>query len=277
MTITIQQTKSNIENKFEIKCGDEVLYYAKAPWMGISAPFISEDFRKLVFTDLNGKQIYYTEYNILDNISELALPFKYLFSRSQKLCKYDVMGQNGKEGSFFTLVSGLLDSKLCFEYGGKIFTGYTTKNGRFSAVSIYNDEDIQIAQITKPLAVIDNLDIYYLHIIDEFGFLLPVLSFITVYYDYVNYSNSGKAKKGYTEVTYKVTYGVNDAKYDPDWIAKQFGREVSDALNQEIQTRWISASEKVRRIFKVIGICFLIGISVAAVITFFVLRKCGIL
>ena len=62
--------------------------------------------------------------------------------------------------------------------------------GTFKAVSythldVYKrqiyDGDQQIAQITKPLTVVDNLDIYFLHIKDEYAPMIPLLSFFVVY------------------------------------------------------------------------------------------------
>ena len=85
--------------------------------------------------------------------------------------------------------NGMFERKFCIEHMGKVYGGYSIDKRKKNIVSIY-DEDTQIAQITKPLTVIENLDIYFLHIKEDFASLIPVLSFFTVYYDYRKYNNA---------------------------------------------------------------------------------------
>ena len=60
MLVTIQQTKSNTENLFEVTSNGQLLFQAKAPWMKISLPFNAEDLRELTFSNpAGGNSLYY--------------------------------------------------------------------------------------------------------------------------------------------------------------------------------------------------------------------------
>ncbi|WP_243134605.1 hypothetical protein [Murimonas intestini] len=100
MLVKIQQTKSNFENIFEVSSNGQVLFNAKAPWLKISAPFNMENLRKLVFSDVNGTTLYTTRYSIIDNALEESIPFKYLISKEQKFGQFEIIGKDGKEGTF---------------------------------------------------------------------------------------------------------------------------------------------------------------------------------
>ena len=117
---------------------------------------------------------------------------------------------------------------------GKCLSGIQLDRGRNNYVSIYDDEK-QIAQITKPLTVTDNLDVYFLHIKDEYASIIPVLSFFTVYYDYRKYNHSGELTKNTVQISNSYTYGKNNDKYNPNWIAKEFGQQAADELEQKLR------------------------------------------
>ena len=175
MLVTIQQTKSNIENLFEVSSNGQLLFQAKAPWMKISLPFNAEDLRELTFSNPAGEIVYTTRYKFIDNLVEESIPFKYLLTKGQRFGQFEIIGRNGSEGAFYVMQNGLFDSKFCIECSGKVYLGYSLDKGRNNYVSIY-DGVKQIAQITKPLTVTDNLDVYFFHIKDEYASIT-----ITVY------------------------------------------------------------------------------------------------
>lgn len=234
MLITIQQTKSNYENLFEVISGGQLLYQAKAPWMKLTLPFNTENLRELTFSDPAGETVYTTRYKFMDNLVEESIPYKYLLTKEQRFGQFEIVGQNGSEGSFYVMQNGYFDSKFCIEHMGRVYLGYSMDQGRNNYVSIY-DGDRQIAQITKPLTVIDNLDVYFLHIKDEYASIVPVLTFFTVYYDYRKYNHSGELTKNSVQIATSYSYGKNNDKYNPNWIAGEFGRQAADELDQTLK------------------------------------------
>lgn len=269
MLVKIQQTKSNFENIFEVSSNGQVLFNAKAPWLKISAPFNMENLRKLVFSDVNGTTLYTTRYSIIDNALEESIPFKYLISKEQKFGQFEIIGKDGKEGTFYTMQNGMFERKFCIEHMGKVYGGYRIDKGKKNIVSIY-DEDTQIAQITKPLTVIENLDIYFLHLKEDFTSLIPVLSFFTVYYDYRKYNNAGEFTKNSVEISVSYSYDKNNSKYNPNWIAEEFGQQTLDELNAFLDNLEAEGRAQAKRIGKLVALSFLIIILIALIILFIV-------
>lgn len=265
MLIKIQQTKSNFENIFEVSSNGQVLFNAKAPWLKISAPFNMENVRKLVFSDVTGSTLYTTKYNIIDNTLEESIPFKYLISKEQKFGQFEIIGKNGREGAFYTLQNGLFEKKFCIEHMGKVYWGYSIDKGKRNIVSLY-DENIQIAQITKPLTVIENLDIYFLHIKEDFTSLIPVLSFFTIYYDYRKYNNAGEFTKNSVEISVSYSYDKNNSKYNPNWILEEFGQETFNELNTVLDNLEAEGRVQAKKIGKLVALSFLIIIVIALII-----------
>ena len=126
MLVTIQQTKSNIENLFEVSSNGQLLFQAKAPWMKISLPFNAEDLRELTFSNPAGEIVYTTRYKFIDNLVEESIPFKYLLTKGQRFGQFEIIGRNGSEGAFYVMQNGLFDSKFCIECSGKVYLGYRT-------------------------------------------------------------------------------------------------------------------------------------------------------
>lgn len=55
MLVTIQQTKANSENLFEIFSNGQVLFQAKAPWMKLSPDWIAGEFGQQAADELEQK------------------------------------------------------------------------------------------------------------------------------------------------------------------------------------------------------------------------------
>lgn len=265
MLVTIRQTKSNFENLFEVSSNGNILFHAKAPWMKISLPFNAENMRELTFTDASGKTLYTTHYKMIDNMLEEGIPFKYLLTKEQRFAQFEIEGKNGIEGIFYIRQNGILDTKFCIEHKGRKCLGYSLDKGKNNYVSIY-ENGAQIAQLTKPLTVMDNLDIYYLHIKDEFASMIPVLSFFTIYYDYRKYNNSGKLTKNYVETSVSYSYSKNNDKYNPDWIAREFGQQAADELEQLLEKQFGQGAGQAKKIVKIVGLIFLVLFLLAVVL-----------
>lgn len=265
MLVTIEQTKSNFENLFDISSDGQTLFHARAPWMKVSVPFNADNVRKLTFFDAAGETLYTTRYSIIDNTLEEAVPFKYLLTKEQRFGQFEIIGKDGREGAFYTLQNGMFESKFCIEHRGDVYFGYSMDNGRNNIVSIYAGET-QIAQITKPLTVIENLDIYYLHLKEDYRSMIPLLAFFTVYYDYRKYNNSGEITKNSVEISVSYSFDKNNSKYDPNWIAQEFGPKEAEQLENALRAIREQGSAKAKKIAKIIGIFFLISILLSLII-----------
>lgn len=269
MLVTIEQTKSNFENLFDISSDGQTLFHARAPWMKASVPFNADNVRKLTFFDAAGETLYTTRYSIIDNTLEEAVPFKYLLTKEQRFGQFEIIGRDGREGAFYTLQNGMFETKFCIEHRGDVYFGYSMDNGRNNIVSIYAGET-QIAQITKPLTVIENLDIYYLHLKEDYRSMIPLLAFFTVYYDYRKYNNSGEITKNSVEISVSYSFDKNNSKYDPNWIAQEFGQEEAEQLENALRAIREQGSAKAKKIAKIIGIFFLFSILLSLIILFLI-------
>ncbi len=220
MILQIKQTCSKGENRFDIISNGEIIYKADSSWL----PMVTDRFRKMHITDCSGGLLYQTQYSLLENMGESMIPFKYLFTGSQKFLKFDVVNhENSHVGSFYTETSGIVDSKVCVEYGGRILVGYRRQIGIKEYISFY-EEETQVGQISKSNKVVDNLDSYLLHFLDGYDEWLPMLAFFTIYYDFLYYNHSGESNKTYS-VKYTYTIGKKKDKYNEDFILKNFGAE----------------------------------------------------
>ncbi len=238
MIIKVEQTKSNLKNKFDIKVNNELKYLAGTPWMNIDVPLNVDNIRKCIITKTDESICCVSSYNIMENISNAAIPMKWVFTGEQKSLIFNIFdAQNNICGKFYKLTNGFLDTKYVIEYGNYTLKSYDISVGKTRNISIYKD-DLQIAEILKPLSVSDNLDYYYLFLLDEYSDLEIILSFFTVFFDYQNYSNNGEVVSNKKEVSISYTYDKNNKFYDKNWIENNFNKkEVNLIYNQILEDR----------------------------------------
>lgn len=269
MFLEVRQVRAGGKNQFAVyegsSEGGRVRYLASAPWMAVSMPFNLDQVRVLKLTDPEGNPIFTTRYHVLTNAVEEAIPIKYLFTGVQKFSQFEVVGQEGPCGAFYTQANGLLDRKFCLTYQDRTLLGYDISKGRFRAVSIY-DGQREVAQMTKPLAVSDNLDVYYIHLLDDYSAIAPLLTFFTIYFDYLNYNHSGEFTKHSAEVSVSYTYGKNNRFYDPDFIRNQFGPEADADFKRRLNAHWEKSAADVKRGFRWVAIFFAACLVVMAVV-----------
>lgn len=114
---------------------------------------------------------------------------------------------------------------------------YDVSVGKTRNILIYNN-DIQIAEIIKPLVISNNLDNYYIFLLDKYIELESIISFFTIYFDYQNYSNTGEFVKNKEDVSIRCTYDKNNKFYDKNWIYKYFnGNDVNNLYNEMEKNR----------------------------------------
>ncbi len=234
MIIKVEQTKSNLKNRFEIKVNNELKYLAGTPWMNIDMPLNIDYKRECIITKADESICYVTSYNVMENISNTAIPMKWAFTGKQRDTIFYILDNKCNIcGRFYKLTNGFLDTKYVIEYENFALKGYDISVGKTRNILIYKD-DMQIAEIVKPLNVSNNLDCYYLFLLDEYSKLETILSFFTVFFDYRNYSNSGEGVISKEEVSVRYTYDKNNKFYDKNWISNHFNKEEVDLINNQI-------------------------------------------
>ncbi len=234
MIIKIEQVQSNFKNSFEIRVNNELKYLAGTPWMNIDLPLNAENTRPYIMTDINENICYTSSYNIIENVSNSAIPMKWAFSGEQKKYIFNVYNkENTICGKFYKLTNGILDTKYVIEYNNYILKCYDISVGKTRNISIYNEEH-QIAEIIKPLHNSNNLDYYYLFLLDQYSNLEEILSFFTIFFDYKNYSHNGDVTGYKEEVNVEYTYDKNNKFYDKNWITNHFKKEDIDIINNKM-------------------------------------------
>ena len=235
MIIKIEQTNANLKNKFEIKVNNELKYLAGTPWMNLNLPLDIENTRRCIMTTIDENICYTTSYNIIENISNTAIPMKWMFTGEQKSNIFNIYdNKNDICGKFYKLTNGFLDTKYVIECNDYSLKSYDISIGKTRNISIYKDE-LQIAEIVKPLYTVDNLDSYYIFLLDQYSELEKIISFFTIFFDYQNYSNSGQLVYKKKEVKIRYSYNKNNKFYDKDWIIKNFRNEDVNDIYREIE------------------------------------------
>lgn len=262
MILGINQTKSSGKNTFSITEDGFNIYNAETPWTPIHKLEIS-------ISDDKGAVIYNTKYSFWENFTEELIPFKYLFTGSQKFEQFSVVDTNGETvGSFYIEVNGLWDSKVCIRYDEKILVGYRVGTGFDENVTFYDGETV-VGQITKSNRMVaDNKDNYMLHFIDGYDDLKPLLAFFVIYYDFRYHNNTGEAFKG-TKVSYKKSLHKNVDKYDLDFISSNFGNDAVQQMNNFFtESVKKSSSMNLKLFWTIFGIGIGLALFMAAIIIF---------
>ncbi|MDR0978773.1 MAG: hypothetical protein LBL91_02380 [Lachnospiraceae bacterium] len=259
MIIKVEQTESNLKSKFEIRVNNVLKYFAGSPWMKIDVPLDVDEVRRCIITDLNENICYATSYNVGENVANDAIPMKWAITGSQKTSIYKVIDkENNLCGKFYRLINGIIDTKYVIEYNDETFICYSKSVGKTRNIFVYKD-DVQVAEIVKPLSTVNNLDNYYIYLLDNYSYLETIISFFTIYFDYKNYANSGEIVKGKTEVGFSYTYDKNNKFYDKNWISNNFNKEDVQLINQNIVKSRDENMEEIKKQAKIILAIFAAG------------------
>lgn len=90
--------------------------------------------------------------------------------------------------------------------------------------------------------------------------------------DYRKYNHSGELTKNTVQISNSYTYGKNNDKYNPNWIAKEFGQQAADELEQKLRKIRAQGSAQAKKIVKLVGLAYLVLILLAIVL-FVVLKS----
>lgn len=234
MIIKVEQTQANFKNKFQVLVNDTLKYFAGTPWMNLQVPFHAERIQQCVMTRTDESICYVTSYDLLDNISNTAIPMKWVVTGEQKSLIFDIIDENGKScAMFYKLTNGLWDSKYVIAYADYQLYCYDVSVGSTRHIVIY-ENDVQIAEIVKPLAVMDNLDFYYVFLLDAYYELESILAFFTVFFDHLHYGNRGEVTAKKKEIQFRYSYDKNRKFYDENWIHNHFGTKDLEQMKEQM-------------------------------------------
>ena len=274
MIIKVRQTEANAKNKFAIEENSEVKFLAGTPWLNIDSPLDVDKKRVCTITDKNEKPIFYTDYSVRENVANNIIPLKWVFTKSQKTKIYNIVNQkNENKGKIYTLINDFLDTKQVIEYEDYGLICYNKSVGKTHHIFIYND-DKQIAEIVKPLHRQNNLDYYYVFLLDEYQDLEVIISFYTILYDYLSYSDSEiVGHKDEVEVSY--TWDKNSKYYNKDWIFNNFPKKEVDKIYEEMALERQEASNKIKKYSQKILLLVILGWVIVLIIffSFYFLKK----
>lgn len=118
------------------------------------------------------------------------------------------------------------------EWRGRLIACYQKGAGKKEVISFY-DGETQIGQLTKPNAVVNNLDCYLLHFLDN-SLDREIAAFFTIYYDFLRHNHSGEIVKGRrTDIEY--TFDLYNKFYNKNFIVENFGKEENERVEQFIK------------------------------------------
>lgn len=271
MILHIEQTISNGSHLFRITEHNQLLFTANTPFFNPITPMVGGTFSKLTLEDPQGHTLFSSRAETMDNLRESLKPLSYLFAGSKKLACYTIFDHNSQpHGAFFVEYSDLMKYKMVIAYHNTYISCYKRSLGRREVVSFYKD-DTQVGQLTKPNCVVNNLDEYYLHFADGYENLSGVLAFFVIYYDFLYHNNNGEYRKGGYDSNIRYTYDKNSAKYDKDFLRRQFGEAEEQRIDQWIRQTYADAPKNSNFDLKKFWLIFGIGWGVCILIALIVL------
>ena len=234
MILQIHQITANGRNQFEILENGQLLFRGSAPFYNPGIPIGGDVFRKLALTDVMNRPILYTDYNAAENLAASAVPMSWLFKGAKQVCRYSVLnGEDQIVGRFYFEQTGIAKTKYVMEWRGRLIACYLKGAGKKEVVSFY-DGETQIGQLTKPNAVVNNLDCYLLHFLDN-SLDREIAAFFTIYYYYLYHNHSGEIVKKSRRSDVEYTFDRYNKMYNKIFIAENFGKEENERVERFIK------------------------------------------
>ena len=149
MLVTIRQTKSSGQNLFQVEEQGQLLFQAQTPWADLRLPLEAEKMRRLTFSDAQGQPLYHTSYQLLDNALRSLTKYKFLLGTSAKVEEYQVLDETGQQqGSFYTLIDGLLTSQLTISNAVTIKAGTNAKIRAEGTMRSFGDSIVTVSGVS---------------------------------------------------------------------------------------------------------------------------------
>ncbi|MEA5002889.1 MAG: hypothetical protein VB081_05270, partial [Christensenella sp.] len=208
MIIEIIQKRTREQNLFEFNENGKTLYLTRLPWRSVSPPLPHEKFHTLTLDSPRREPLFSLRFQPFDEICSFP------FTTNKRYDAYTVTGKYGLAGSFYAMSNGRLENEIYLTCQNKLFTCYDRAQGSRRLLSIFHMGS-QCAQVTSPLSEQGFDRAYTLHIAPRFDYLLPLLCFFTLYWDFESDDRTGFYPSAHT-VSWQ--YSFKTDHYDPDWI-----------------------------------------------------------
>ncbi|MBQ7352224.1 MAG: hypothetical protein IJW59_05155 [Clostridia bacterium] len=249
MILKIRQVATSGKNKYEITSDNILEYIAGSPWLETQTPSNDNIIRWCILRDTYESVIFSSAYNIEENALDITKFLKWISTGKQKTNIYRIYDKDKNEvGQFYRLHDDILDTKFIIDYNNSQFICYDKSVGTTRHLMIYQDE-LQIAEIVKPLTGLNNNDYYYIYLLDEYKQFKDILSFFVIFFDYYNqYSTHNGLKHASIEWSY--SWDKNDKFYNKHWITQHFKKEDINEINQEISALRQSAMKTIKKTAK---------------------------
>lgn len=261
MKIEIKQIKNTGSNEFEIRIDDKLVYMAKLPFVSIDEPFNLDKIGEIKITDINGKEIYSTDYKYIENLKEEFIPFKYLVTGSQKFNQLIFnSGQNSIK--IYYEENEIWKNRYVIEINNKKYFCYSVEDGYIRHFPIY-DGDLQIGEALKSNVLVDGLDEYWCYLKDEYKELGDGVIALLLYLDRNEYSSSYIINKSYV-LEKSFSFNKTNEFYDKEWVKNNFGDEYYKKIDADValikeklkhplnssKEQWNAMSEKEKKLMK---------------------------
>lgn len=228
MLVTFQQKQSTKGRSFEIKKDENVFLKVHTPWENPIEFHQIEDVRNFLFLDKNGHPLFHTDCRLVLNEDGAPLSLRDINTIGPRFYQLTIYGKKGSEGSFYVEPSGNFPKQVHFQSHNRIFSGKTFKYEQIQGIKFYEDE-VQVAQLSRPLRLRHHLSRYYLHIEKENEDLLPIFIFFTLYCDSRLFHN-GRS-------TLLFPSQSEDFSVNKDWVQTTFGTEAATFFRKEIDSQ----------------------------------------
>ncbi len=231
MKIVVSQVSSEKNNEFEIKYNDDLKYKAILPFVSINDGLNVEKLRSIRIFDLDGKQLYKTDYNYLENLKEEFIPMKFLVTGSQKFNQL-VFSSDKNTYKIYYEENEIWNNRYVIEINDKKYYCYSIEDGYVRHFPIY-DGETQIGEALKSNVVIDHKDEYYCYLKHKYEDLSDGIMVLFLYLDRCQYSSSYLIDKSYS-LEKKYSYNKTNKYYDKNWVKNNFGDAFYKKVNKDV-------------------------------------------
>lgn len=232
MKIDVLQVESEGKNEFEIKYNDTLQYKAKLPFISINEPLNLEKLRSIKILDVNGNEIYTTDYKYIENFKEEFIPMKFLITGSQKFNQLLLTSDKNIIKIYYE-EKAIWDNRCVIEINDKQYFCYSIEDGYIRHFPIY-DGEIQIGEALKSNIVVDAKDEYCCYLKDGYESISDGIVALLLYLDRSEYSSSYLVNKSYN-LSKKYSYNKTNKYYDKEWVKNNFGDEFYKKVDENVK------------------------------------------
>ena len=286
MRIDVIQSSSTMNNEFDILYDGKLRYKSRLPFVTIKEPLELEKIREIKVYDLNGHEVYSTDYKYVENKVEEFIPFKFLVTGSQKFNQLLFTSKTNNIKVYFE-EKEIWKNRYVIEMDGKKYFCYSVEDGYIRHFPVYDGEK-QVGEILKSNVVIDAKDEYCCYLKDEYKNIADGIVALLLYLDRSQYSSSYLVNKSLV-LEKRYSYNKNNKYYDGDWVKNNFGNEYYEKVDNDInkvksiikspkklwdyQWKSLNKKDKILMVIAVFGVWIIMAIVLIALLIGFAVNK----